>query len=103
MIVRMVNEDYYKRRCPAMIKAGIKDPDSIAGALFCAGDRHGLIESQCPYPYCVVFESSDANTLRAEERERVAKALRSHEVSVEDIALILGRHAATIRKYLRRK
>ena len=31
MIVRMVNEDYYKRRCPAMIKAGIRSATDVTG------------------------------------------------------------------------
>ncbi len=100
----MVDEESItKKRCLAMIEAGIEDPDSEEGAQFCAGDRHGLVESQCPYPVCVVFETLGVNRVAiARERRRVARQLHIHGVSVDDIALILDRKPVTIRHYFRR-
>jgi len=98
------NESYYKKRCPAMIAAGVADPDSREGALFCAGDRDSDgMQSQCPYPYCIIFENlAGPHELEARERKRVARELHKHLVSVKDIALILDKSTHTVRKYLKK-
>jgi len=86
-----------------MIDAGIEDPDSEEGALFCAGNRSNSIKSQCPYPVCVVFENSRTNRKEiVREKVRFSMQLHIRGVSVEDIALILSRKPETIRRYLRR-
>lgn len=87
-----------KQRCQAMIDAGIEDPVSAEGIMFCAGDR--FTESKCPYSHCVM----DDYAIRAEEAESKklkAIALHNYGVSIRDIVLILGRKTNTIKGYLR--
>ena len=91
-----------KRRCQAMIDAGIEDPDSEEGCLFCAGNRQGDIESQCPYDHCVVFEGQARTSMEKAARKGLAIRLHYHGVSVKDIALIVGKKVATVRSYLRK-
>lgn len=94
-----------KQRCQAMIDAGIENPESREGVLFCAGDMHGTVESLCPYEYCVVFEYLDAaGHLCISKSARIgkvsfAKALNSKGVSIKDIALIMGVTTNTIQGY----
>lgn len=97
--------NHSKEMCQAMIDAGIEDPNSAEGILFCTGDRlSGGVESQCPYPYCVVFEhSSQAAKLKAKARKEFAINLHKYGISEKDIALILHLGLATIRRYLRKK
>ena len=101
-IVIMVKEQTYKKRCPAMKEAGITDPDSAEGILFCAGDRN--TESSCPYPKCIVFEYTMKELLqmRAYSRAKVAKEYNKYGVSVEDIALIMSLSESTVERYLKR-
>jgi len=75
----------HKKLCPAMSEAGIKDPDSTEGIVFCAGDRN--TESKCPYPYCIAFE---VKALTSAIKRQLARDLHNHGVSIKDIALILG-------------
>lgn len=96
----MNGEDVYKKCCKAMLDAGITNPESTDGIMFCAGDRN--TESRCPYDYCVVVEHRQtAAQDKVKERIPLAKSLREHGVSVEDIALILDRKSNTVRRYLR--
>ena len=86
--------------CEAMKKAGIADPDSHEGIVFCAGSRDGKIKSKCPYEYCIVFET---DTTAGQERARIrtVHAKKYHELGVSDtdIALILGVSRQMVRKY----
>lgn len=92
----------FSARCTAMKKAGIDDPTSKDGIEFCAGVVSGAA-SQCPYDYCVVMEHKpSAASMRKDELRELARALRKSNISVEDIALIIGRGIAQTRKYLRR-
>ena len=91
-----------KRRCPAMVAAGIEDPDSSEGMLFCAGSRDDKVKSQCPYDFCVVFEDETSTKQKASMRARVARELKKHQVTVEDIALILHTHTRTVLRYLKK-
>lgn len=98
----MGNASDTKKRCPALIAAGIEDPDSEEGTLFCAGSRHGQAMSQCPYPCCIVFEAPAENIVRKDARIKWAKKLNDCNVSIKDIALILGVSEATVKKYLKK-
>ena len=90
-----------KRRCPAMIAAGIDDPDSPEGKAFCAGDR--THESQCPYLVCIVYELGRlTQVLKTNEKANLAKKFSVARVSVEDIALIMVTSKRTIQRYLKR-
>jgi len=92
-----------KRRCKAMIDAGIEDPESAEGILFCSGSRDDRTKSRCPYSYCVVFEHQEtAPQLKLKERVGLTKDLKAHGVSIDDIALILNRSHYTVRSYLRK-
>ena len=89
--------------CKAMLDAGITDPESYEGILFCAGSRDNSIVSRCPYDYCVVVEHQEtARQLAVKEKVKLAKSLRKHGVSLDDIALILGRSMQTVRGYLKK-
>jgi len=84
-----------KRRCKAMIDEGIYDPESQEGIDFCV--------NYCPYEYCVVVENrlSDKQ-IRKRENTILARELRKHRVSVDDIALVLGISARSVRRYLKK-
>lgn len=93
----------HKQRCKAMVDAGVEDPESAEGILFCAGSRDGTVESRCPYSYCVVFEHEEpVATMKAYERKELAKKLHNHNVSVYDIALILRVSEHSVMRYLRK-
>lgn len=99
----MNGKGIYTKCCKAMLDAGITDPESDEGILFCTGTRDGTVESKCPYDYCVVVEHHLTTArIGADKRAILAKSFREHGVSVEDIALILERDTNTIRGYLRR-
>ena len=86
-----------------MLKAGIEDPDSEEGKLFCAGSRDDKIKSQCPYDYCAVFEHQEtAHQLKTKELIALVKNLRAHGVSREDIVLITGKCMRTVERYLKK-
>jgi hypothetical protein len=82
-----------------MLDAGITDPDSAEGILFCAGDR--THESQCPYDYCVL-EEFHLSTRTMRKNGLVAFATRMYRagISHKDIAIILGLSYATTERYL---
>jgi len=82
-----------KRRCAAMIAEGIYDPESKDGIDFCV-DR-------CPYDYCVVMEYKAAATATREGKADMARRLRAHRVSVDDIVLILGVAQRTVHRWLK--
>lgn len=82
-----------KRRCPAMVEAGIDDPESQEGKDFCT--------KKCPYDKCVVYEvGRGAATLRMDERIARAREMDSEGYSIEDIAKELKVHTRTVRRYL---
>ncbi|KKL95697.1 hypothetical protein LCGC14_1851990 [marine sediment metagenome] len=84
----------HRKRCTAMVKVGITDPESQAGIEFCT--------DCCPYSYCVIFEGKNSTRrVRQEGKITVARKLTSHDVSVEDIALILDISLRTVYRYLR--
>ncbi len=92
----MIDEDrpQNKRRCKAMVSAGINDPVSYDGIHFCTDD--------CPYDFCVVLESHEPGVIpqfsRKAEHARKLKALGA---PTSEIATILGVRTNTIRKYFR--
>lgn len=93
----------HKSMCQAMIDAGIEDPDSREGILFCAGSSNDKIKSQCPYTYCVVFEfEQQAKVTKTGERIEFVKGLREYKVSVKDIALIMRVDTRTVLRWLKR-
>ena len=83
------------KRCEAMIKKGIENPDNQEGIDFCV--------NECPYSCCVLYEEkkSSKTTYTAKERRKKAIILREHDVSIEDISLISGVSYQTVRKYLK--
>ena len=93
-----------KQRCKAMIDAGIADPGSQEGILFCAGESKSAgVISSCPYSYCVVLEyKQTATQLKRSERRAFARKLRKHKVSIDDIALILGETVRFVRNLLKK-
>lgn len=91
----------HKRRCAAMKKAGIADPESTEGMQFCAGVLGGA-PSQCPYDRCVVFEYAEtAAQMKVSERRELARDLHAHKVSVADIALIVRKSIREVQRYIR--
>ena len=84
-----------KQRCAAMIDAGVYDPESKDGIDFCV--------NFCPYEYCVVMEHTvPIIQLKIRGRVKLARDLKKHKVSIDDIALILGKDKRTIMRYLKR-
>ena len=80
-----------KVRCPAMVEAGILDPDSYDGIQFCT--------KQCPYPDCIAF-SGDAAIIRMREDE--ARRLQDNGYSISQISRELHIARSTIVNYLGR-
>ena len=78
-------------RCPAMIDAGIEDPDSKAGIEFCLA---------CPYPKCVVFETTRSEQFRRNPKIPRSKELRLKGLSLRQIAAELGVDPRTVLRYL---
>lgn len=82
-----------KRRCPAMIAAGIENPESQTGKDFCTG--------QCPYEKCIAFESrGGTSTLRRDARVAKAKELLTEGMYAKEIAARLGVSRRTAERYL---
>lgn len=88
------NRTYTKRRCDAMVKLAIVDPDSEEGIMFCV--------EHCPYPRCVVFEGKITHRELEAERVRKVKQFRIHGVSVKDIALVLGISKRSVQRDLKK-
>lgn len=87
-----------KKRCPAMVREGVYDPDSQEGINFCV--------NYCPYECCVVFEekaiTGESNRKRQKnQRKKFARSLHGYGVSVTDIALILRVSEQTVEKYFK--
>lgn len=86
----------HKRKCPAMVEAGIEDPDGQAGKDFCT--------RQCPYPNgCIAFESTRLNSLasrRMRQRAADARKLQKAGWPIEEIAHTLGVSKRTAQGYL---
>ena len=80
-----------KRRCPAMIEAGIENPDSQEGIDFCL---------DCPYPDCIAF-SGDGKIQSV--RWLVAKKLHNEGHNIEQIAELLNIKEQTAKQYISRK
>jgi len=81
----------HKRRCQAMIDAGIEDPESQAGIYFCT--------SQCPYDECIAVESSPRE-IRASSNVVRARELRQAGYSTLQIAYLMNKAQRTIERYL---
>lgn len=83
-----------RKRCQAMIDAGIESPESYEGKHFCW--------QKCPYPNgCVVYEDGrSASTLRREIRVSIAKDMIAKGYSVEDIAQELRASTRSVMRYL---
>jgi len=79
--------------CPAMRRAGIKDPESKEGIDFCT--------NQCPYDRCIVFEESPLSP-RKQKSIRVAETRRllNEGYDIGEIANKLGVNLRTVRSYL---
>lgn len=89
------NRPAEKRRCKAMIDAGVSDPENQEGIDFCI--------NHCPYEYCVVLEFKLTEPqMKLKKRIAYAKALRNYKVSVDDIALILGMSVRNVLRYLKK-
>lgn len=85
----------YKKRCKAMIDAGIDDPISQEGIDFCV--------DKCPYPQCVVVDSkATSRQVNFRTTSTIAKDLRSHGVSIVDITYILNITRRTVQRYLKK-
>jgi CRP-like cAMP-binding protein len=73
----MAPEAQPSRICPAMLEAGILDPNSQKGIDFCT--------DKCPYDRCIVFESTlgiRKHKVRATEANRLkAQGLEPHEIA----------------------
>ncbi len=91
----------YSARCTAMIRAGIDNPTSKEGILFCAGNKY--TESSCPYDYCVVIEHRPSTAqMRRADLQDLARTMRDKDITIADIALIIGRSIVQTRRYLHR-
>jgi len=97
------NSNNPKRRCQAMRDAGIIDPDSRGGIQFCTGTKD--TDSRCPYEFCVIATDgrSPGTTERTVRKSNLAKELFYKEVSMADIALVMGVDYKTVGRYLRYK
>lgn len=91
----MTKEQQHSKRCEAMIRKEIADPDSQSGIDLCLN---------CPYEYCVALENVEQYNHRiARGRKAVAIRLKELKVSVEDIALVLSVSVTAVRGYLRKR
>jgi DNA invertase Pin-like site-specific DNA recombinase len=80
-------------RCPAMIEAGIADPESQEGKDFCT--------TRCPYDRCVVYEGIAKGSAKRAENRKIARSLRKAGASTREIARYLGVGERTVQKYLK--
>ena len=82
-----------KKRCPAMIEAGIKDPDSQEGIDFCV--------NECPYDKCIVFElGRSTSKLRRKLRAALAKEMQTQGYTAVEIASEVRVSVRTVQRYL---
>lgn len=94
-IMKRMDKNQYSRCCEAMTEKGVTDPESQSGIDFCT--------QECPYDFCVVFESDAVNINKAKGRRKIAMILRSHKMELDDIALVLGININTVRRYFKKK
>lgn len=87
----MAPEAQMDRACPAMLEAGVLDPNSQEGIDFCT--------DKCPYDKCIVFETT-LNTRRCQLRAIEARALLAGGMSIKDISRRLRVSVRTVRRYL---
>ena len=81
--------------CKALTDAGVTNRTSQAGIDFCV--------SSCPYPRCVVDETTiqtRPNVLRRKSNQRRARGMFSKGKRVAEIAEILGVSVRTVKRYL---
>ena len=80
-----------RKRCEAMIAAGIKDPESDNGKRFCT--------DKCPYEFCRVFERIDEvrDIERLEMNAKVVRLLKSGK-STKEVAKIMGCSQRTVER-----
>jgi len=80
-------------RCPAMIQAKVKDPNSQEGIDFCV--------NQCPYDVCIVFElGRGTSKLSRDLRKAVTKEMQIKGYTAVEIAEKIGVSVRTIQRYL---
>ena len=85
-----------KKRCEAMVEAGVYDPEKREGIDFCV--------NHCPYTFCVVMENDETIAQRKKRRNSdLAIRLRVHRVTIEDIALILHASSRNVHRWLKDK
>ena len=77
--------------CPAMEKAGIKDPESQEGIDFCIND--------CPFPDCLITGGS-SHIKKAERDERI-KQMFYNGIKVKEIAQEIGVNERTVQRALK--
>ncbi|GAG84881.1 unnamed protein product [marine sediment metagenome] len=89
-----ITENPARKRCQAMIDAGIEDPDSREGARFCT--------DKCPYDFCIVFEGAAADR-QTRTREMVKKTMELLRAGYgkREIGRRLHRHPSTIKYYIK--
>jgi len=82
-------------RCPAMVEAGIKDPNSQEGINFCLN---------CPYDHCVIADPQvDNKQVRRALLIRAVKELSRRGLSDEEIADELEITVTSVKRIRRRK
>ena len=75
--------------CPAMRKAGIKDPQSQEGIDFCVND--------CPFPDCLVTGGYS----KKHERDERIRQMFYNGMKVKEIAQNIGVHERTVQRALK--
>ena len=75
--------------CPAMEKAGIKDPESQEGIDFCI--------NECPFPDCLVT----GGYFKKHERDEQVRQMFYKGMKVKEIAGKLGVHERTVQRALK--
>lgn len=88
--------------CEAMLKAGIKDPESQEGKDFCTKRGKFAKKGGCPYTSCIVFEGPSKIDTRMARDVKRAKEMRAQKIPAEKIAKELGKDVRTILRYLER-
>ena len=92
--MEMSGNSIVKKRCLAMVDAGIYDPESQKGIDFCI--------NYCPYDRCVVFEYDGRSLSKRKKADRIAfaKKMEASGSSVEDIVKMLKKSVRTVQRYL---
>jgi len=83
-----------KRRCKAMVDAGIEFPDSYEGKQFCV--------NSCPYKYCVVFENSkESRKDKIDKKAEIVKRFVDDGYSIGEIAELLNIGIKTVKRRIK--